>query len=133
MAVRRDEIQEGLRLFSKRWSNYNGSERGEAQTFCNEFFACFGLDRVAVGAHFEQSIPNESTRADLLWQGRLLIEMKRPSEKNLSKHYEQAYNYWLRFNPSPQYIVLSNFHILEVHDPKREYGKALSVIPLTIM
>jgi hypothetical protein len=128
--MRRELIQKVLRSFSDRWINYNGTERGEAQTFCNEFFRCFGLDRFTVGAHFEQNISNETTRADLLWGKRLLIEMKRPSEKNLSKHYEQAYNYWLRINPSPQYLILSNFYTLEVHDPNREYGKALSVIPL---
>jgi hypothetical protein len=109
---------------------YSGTERGEAQTFCNEFFSCFGLDRLEVGAQFESIIPNESTRADLVWGDRLLIEMKRPAERNLSRHYEQVFNYWLRLNPSPKYIILSNFHTIEIHDPKLEYGKALSAIQL---
>lgn len=128
--MRRQDIQEALKSFAIKWKDYNGTERDEAQTFCNDFFSCFGLDRKKVEARFEHVIPNESTRADLLWGDRLLIEMKRPSERNLRRHYDQIYHYWLRINPSPKYVLLSNFHTIEIHDPNREYGRPLSIIPL---
>lgn len=126
----RDEIRMKLRAFGIAWNHYDGVERSEAQTYCNEFFECFGMDRREVGAKFEQVIPDESTRADLVWKDRLLIEMKRPSETNLTKHYNQVYHYWLRINPSPKYVIVSNFHTIEIHDPNHEYGRALSIIPI---
>ncbi|MHC0037929.1 class I SAM-dependent DNA methyltransferase [Pseudoneobacillus sp. C159] len=126
----RQDIKFALTSFSLRWSHYQGTEREEAQTFCNEFFSCFGLNRREVGAVFEQKIYSDSTRADLVWPDKLLIEMKRPSEKKLSKHYDQAYNYWLRLNPSPKYVLLSNFHSIEIHDPRQQYGKPLKTIAI---
>ena len=47
------EIQEALRGFVARWASYQGSERGEAQTYLNDLFACYGTDRFEAGAKFE--------------------------------------------------------------------------------
>jgi hypothetical protein len=126
----RQDIKFALSSFSLRWGDYQGTEMEESQTFCNEFFDCFGLNRREVGAVFEKKVYSDSTRADLVWSDKLLVEMKRPSEKNLSKHYDQIYNYWLRLNPSPKYVMLSNFHIIEIHDPRLQYGKPLISIPV---
>jgi hypothetical protein len=130
MGMNRDKIKSKLRDFGAVWSRYNGIERSEAQTFCNEFFECFDMNRREVGANFEQVIPDDSTRADLVWGDRLLIEMKRPSEANLTKHYNQVYHYWIRINPSPKFVIISNFQTIEIHDPNHEYGRPLSTIPI---
>ena len=37
-------------MFASRWSVYEGSERGEAQTFLNELFECYGTRRSDVAA-----------------------------------------------------------------------------------
>lgn len=37
-----EQIQARLTKFVKRWEEYKGTERGEAQTFLNELFAAYG-------------------------------------------------------------------------------------------
>ncbi|MHB8246512.1 MAG: hypothetical protein ACYDGN_14420 [Acidimicrobiales bacterium] len=44
------EIQQNLRAFVQRWRTYAGTERSEAQTFVNEFFAAYGENRRDAGA-----------------------------------------------------------------------------------
>ena len=70
-----ERIQERAVAFSHRWRDAAGNERAEAQTFLSELFAVFGVDlkRVATFEHREAG-----TRGffDLLWPGRILIEMK---------------------------------------------------------
>lgn len=125
------QIKQNLKFFSERWANYQGNEISEAQTFINDFFGCFGTDRKDVGAMFESKISFDSTRADLIWKDKLLIEMKRPSENDFGKHYNQIYNYWIKINPSPKYVIISNFKKFEIHDPFIEYGKPLITIKTT--
>lgn len=44
------EIQQALRAFVARWKDYEGGEKGEAQTFLTELFHAYGTDRVEAGA-----------------------------------------------------------------------------------
>src|SRR4051812_37258987 len=97
-----------------------GSERAEAQTFLNQLFACYGSDRQAAGARFEE--PTAGRFVDLFWPRRCLVEMKRPSEANrLPVHREQALRYWRTSGtpqtPAPRYVVLCGFHRFEVWEP----------------
>ena len=57
-----EEIQSALRAFAGQWRGYAGSERGEAQTYLNELIRCYGADRRAVGAEFE-----DATRPAASW------------------------------------------------------------------
>ena len=50
-----EEIQADLRKFVTRWRGYAEGERSEAQTFLNELIACYGADRKAAGALFEDA------------------------------------------------------------------------------
>lgn len=110
-----------------------GDEKGEAQTFLNHFFQIFGYeDVITAGGSFESRIKfsDETTKfADCLFapigQPGVLIEMKKRSEKNLEKHFEQVKNYWLEMNPSvvigpgaqkPRYIILCNFDTFIIYD-----------------
>jgi hypothetical protein len=52
-----EEIQGDLREFVARLRDYSSSERGEARTFFNELIHCYGADRKAVGASFEDAHP----------------------------------------------------------------------------
>ena len=54
-----NEIRSRAHEFSKRWEN-ESSERAEAQSFWNEFFSVFGIERRRV-AVFEKQV--EITRA----------------------------------------------------------------------
>jgi len=49
VALTGEEIRARLQAFAARWSVYEGSERGEAQTFLNELFECYGASREKVG------------------------------------------------------------------------------------
>ena len=70
-------IQERALKFSRKWKDAIG-ESAEAQSFLNDFFEVFGIDRKRV-ATFEQKVPMGEDRSgsiDLLWKGIILIEMK---------------------------------------------------------
>ncbi len=48
-----EDIRRALEAFVERWRGYEGGERQEAQTFLNELFACYGVDRKQAGVIFE--------------------------------------------------------------------------------
>lgn len=90
-------------------------ERREKDTFWNEFFAIFGIDRKNV-AHFEYPVkdPADNTQfVDIFWEGIFLAEHK-SANKNLTKAKEQAERYLQeigRTKPSalPEYYAVSDF------------------------
>lgn len=86
------EIQAALQKFAEKWQDYSGSEKAEAQTFLNELFACYGSDRMAVGAKFED-FKSSAGFMDLHWPKICIVEMKRPS-KNLESARKQVKRYW---------------------------------------
>jgi hypothetical protein len=109
-------------------SVYAGSERAEAQTFCNELFACYGQDRKDAGARFEDA--QQGRFLDLIWRPHCIIEMKRPSEAaRLSTHRPQALAYWSQSSdaalgkPAPRYVVLCALHGLEIWEPGQFPGQ----------
>jgi hypothetical protein len=52
-----EEIQSALRPFVRRWHDYTGGEREEAQSFLNGLVDAYGLDRQAAGMRFEYHLP----------------------------------------------------------------------------
>jgi len=91
-----NEIKIRAAQFSKDWSEYiqGKREEAEAQTFENEFFNVFGVNRRKV-ATFEAKVvklDSDNGYIDLLWPGYILIEMKTPG-KDLDKAYAQAMQY----------------------------------------
>jgi hypothetical protein len=124
VALQGEEIRRRLREFAAAWGGYAGTERSEAQTFLNALLACYGTDRRAVGARFED--PTATGFMDLFWPGVCIIEMKRPSEaRRLPMHREQMLRYWQRSgtpaSPAPRYVVLCAFHRFEVWEPGAVY------------
>jgi hypothetical protein len=129
-----EEIRRRLLEFAARWGGYSGSERSEAQTFLNQLVACYGVDRIQVGAKFEEFGPGGFM--DLFWPGVCIIEMKRPSEaEHLERHREQALRYWQRSGtpsaPAPRYVVLCGFHRFEIWEPGAVYTEPRAVLELT--
>ena len=123
-------IRERLTRFVARWKDYAGSERSEAQTFLNELFNCYGSDRLAVGAEFENAQVSASSQTtkflDLHWPGHCIIEMKRPSRTDtLSESVDQVHEYWMDSadeptdRPAAEYVVLCSFHRFEIWQPGR--------------
>ena len=118
-----EEIQSALRRFVVRWRDYTGSETGGAQTFLNELFGCYGTDRHASGATFEDSKASTGIM-DLYWAGHCIIEMKAPSRASkLTEHRAQALDYWRESSDveqgieAPRYVVLCAFQRFEVWQP----------------
>ncbi len=92
MPLTGEEIRANLTRFVARWSVRDGYERGEAQTFLTELFECYG-QRLSDVAEFERF--QEGGFVDLIWPRVCIVEMKSASEaKHLSKHRDQALNYW---------------------------------------
>lgn len=120
-----EEIQAALRKFVARWQDYAGSERSEAQTYLNDLIACYGADRKAAGARFEDSHTAQGIM-DMYWPDTCIVEMKAPSQAGrLPDHRKQALDYWhssddpAQDRPAPPYVVLCAFSRFEVWEPGR--------------
>ncbi|MES2643890.1 MAG: DNA methyltransferase [Myxococcota bacterium] len=101
-------------------ASLKGDEKGESQLYCNKLFQTFGHDGLKeAGATLEFRVRRKGAKtkfADLLWPGRVLIEMKSRGE-HLERHYRQAFEYWLHLVPDrPQYVVLCNFDEFWIYD-----------------
>jgi SAM-dependent methyltransferase len=97
-----------------------GDEKGEAQIFLDQLFRAFGhAGFKEAGATCEMRVKKAgkgTSFADLAWKPVVLIEMKKRGE-DLSKHYSQAFQYWMYLVPNrPQYVVLCNFDEFWVYD-----------------
>lgn len=115
-------LEENLRDFVQYRQTYlAGDEKGEAQVFLEHLFQAFGHAGLReAGAVAETRIRRRRTRnvsfADLVWQPRVLVEMKKAGER-LDDHYEQAFDYWLNLTPSkPDFVVLCNFDEFWIYD-----------------
>ena len=67
MALSGEEIRRRLREFAAAWGGYAGTERSEAQTFLNGLLECYGTDRRAEGARFEEHTGGGFL--DVFWPG----------------------------------------------------------------
>jgi hypothetical protein len=107
------------------WSaaHITGDEKGQAQIFLDRLFCAFGQKgSLDVGGTAEMRIRKASedgggtSFADYVWKPVVLIEMKKRGA-DLSKHYRQAFDYWVRLVPDrPQYVVLCNFDDFWIYD-----------------
>src|SRR5579859_3402765 len=135
MALSGEEIRKRLADVAGRWGGYKGTERAEAQTFLNELLACYGTDRQAVGALFEDRPAAGGGFIDMIWPRVCIVEMKRPSEADkLESHRKQALDYWQRSGtpkvPAPRYVVLCAFHRFEVWEPGALYTEPRATFTL---
>jgi hypothetical protein len=120
-----ERIQAALAAFVGRWKSYQGTEKAEAQTFLNQLFACYGTDRSAVGAKFEDFTASAGFM-DLHWPQICIIEMKAPSRaRSLYQARDQVMRYWkesadeVNDRPAARYVVLCAFQRFEVWEPGR--------------
>lgn len=130
-----EQIQAALRRFVAKWEPYTGSERSEAQTFLNELFACYGTDRLAVGARFED-FKSSAGFMDLHWPGICIIEMKAPN-RDVSVAREQVRRYWGESSDLEQHIqaarwvVISTFRRFEIWEPGKYPNQPVASLSLT--
>ena len=89
------------------------SEKAEAQSFWNDFFQIFGIERrrVAVFENTVAKLNNKTTGfMDLFWPGVLLIEHKSAGQ-DLALAHVQAQDYFLKLKEGehPRYILTCDF------------------------
>jgi type I restriction-modification system DNA methylase subunit len=113
------EIKANAHQFVKTWEAED-SERAEAQSFWNDFFNIFGLNRRKVGGIFERSaqrLTKNDGRIDLFWPGMLLAEHKSAGQP-LDKASVQAFEYLHSLNDKeyPRLIIISDFQRFVVYD-----------------
>jgi hypothetical protein len=122
MRLTLQEIRQRAIRFAHDWQDEK-SERAEAQTFWNDFFAVFGINRRSV-ASFEKTVLNLKRaydRIDVLREGVLIGEHKSRGQ-DLAKASTQAFGYVQsltraqRDREVPRYIIVSDFAKIVLHD-----------------
>ncbi len=121
-----NEIKSRALNFSKEWKEAH-YEKGETQSFYNDFFDVFGISRRKVG-FYEQSIKKLDNRQgfiDLFWPGTLLVEQK-SAGRSLKDAKTQAMDYLqaVTGHEFPRYILVSdfqNFDLLDLETSERVF------------
>ena len=113
-----NEIRVRAASFARKWADA-GYEKGETQSFYNDFFRIFGTRRESVARYEERvkRLDDTSGFIDLFWPGVLIVEQK-SAGRDLEKAYEQAGGYFdaLPEHEKPRYILTSDFQNFELHD-----------------
>lgn len=122
MRLQWSEIRARAAAFSEKHKTAR-YEKGETQTFYNDFFDCFGVSRRQV-ATYEQRVKNlpgnKQGFIDLFWPGTLIVEQK-SAGLDLKKASDQALDYydWLPDAQRPRYILTCDFqrwHLLDLEE-----------------
>ncbi|MGO9476512.1 MAG: DNA methyltransferase [Limisphaerales bacterium] len=127
--------ERGFQEFADFAAKLKGDEKSEAQTFLFHLLEAFNHDANTLpeGCTFEYRVrfPGDRTKfADLVWPGRVLIEMKSRGEK-LSRHYQQTFDYWLNLVPHrPPYVVLCDFNEFWIYDFNTQLHEPLDRVPV---
>lgn len=128
-----NEIRARAARFADEWADAH-YEKGQTQTFYNEFFEVFGRRRRDVAIYEEKvkKLNNKQGFIDLFWPGQLLIEQK-SAGRSLEAARNQATDYFLSLKEQekPRYILLSDFQTFEIIDleTREEHHFALKDLP----
>ena len=113
-----NEIRARAASFARKWANA-GYEKGETQSFYNDFFRIFGVRRESVARYEERVRRLDDTTGyiDLFWPGVLIVEQK-SAGRNLDAARQQAESYSdaLPEHEKPRYRLISDFQNFELHD-----------------
>ena len=100
-------------------------EKGESQSFYNDLFNVFGIERhdVAMFEVFVKDCNNESGYIDLFWPKVLIAEHKSAGE-DMDGAIAQAQNYFMALDTSrrPRYLLscdFQRFKLIDLHDRKQ--------------
>ena len=114
-----EEIRRRAREFSTEWKDAH-YEKGETQSFYNDFFEVFGINRRRV-AIFEKKVEmidqNRRGFMDLFWPAVLLVEQK-SAGKNLDLAQNQALDYvlGLKERDEPKFVLTCDFQRFRLLD-----------------
>ena len=128
-----NEIRIRAAQFAQDWKDA-GYEKGETQSFYNDFFDIFDVKRRTVARYEEhvQRLDNSRGFIDLFWPGVLLVEQK-SAGINLAAARKQAGTYFdaLPERDRPRYQLLCDFQTFELldRDEREEVFFALADLP----
>ena len=128
-----NEIRTRASEFTSEWADA-AYEKGETQSFYNEFFDIFGVRRRTVARYEEhvRRLDNTSGFIDLFWPGVLLVEQK-SAGRDLVAASQQAGSYFdaLPERDRPRYQLLCDFRSFELldRDEREETRFALADLP----
>ena len=113
-----NEVRARAAAFAEEWEDAT-YEKGETQSFYNDFFKVFGVKRRTV-ARYEAHVAkldNRSGFIDLFWPGVLIAEQK-SAGRDLRAAYAQAGDYCdaLPEQERPRYILVSDFRTFLLYD-----------------
>lgn len=128
-----NEIRVRAAKFAADYSNAT-YEKGETQTFYNDFFGIFGVERRSVARYEEhvKKLDNRSGFIDLFWPKVLLVEQK-SAGRDLVKAGAQAGEYFdaLKETDRPRFQLLCDFQTFQLldRDTREETAFALADLP----
>jgi hypothetical protein len=128
-----NEIRVRAAKFATDYSNAT-YEKGETQTFYNDFFGIFGVERRSVARYEEhvKKLDNRSGFIDLFWPKILLVEQK-SAGRDLVKAGTQAGEYFdaLKETDRPRFQLLCDFQTFQLldRDTREETAFALADLP----
>ncbi len=113
-----DEIARRAKAFSEEWKDAH-YEKGETQSFYNDFFEIFGIKRRQV-ADYERRVKLLGTKQgfiDLFWPKTLLVEQK-SATLDLKKAETQALDYLVGIHETdqPRFILTCDFQTWVLRD-----------------
>ena len=113
-----NEVRVRAAKFAEEWRDA-AYEKGETQSFYNDFFEIFGVKRRSVARYEEhvKKLDNQNGYIDLFWPGVVIVEQK-SAGRRLDRAYDQAGEYFdaLSERDRPRYILVSDFQNFELHD-----------------
>ena len=128
-----NEICARAAKFAREWAEA-GYEKGETQSFYNDFFEVFGVRRRTVARYEEHVTKLDNSRGyiDLFWPGTLLVEQK-SAGGDLAAAEAQAGNYFdaLPESQRPRYRLVCDFQTFRLCDldEREETEFKLSELP----
>lgn len=128
-----NEMRERAARFVNEWKGET-YERGESQSFWNDWFQVFGIPRrsVAKFEHYVERLSGGHGFIDLFWPGYLIVEQK-SARKDLVGAEGQAFDYLfgLKHAEMPRIVISSDFERFIVRDLESgaTYAFALEEFP----
>ncbi len=133
MSIQTPELRARAAAFAANWKSAT-YEKGETQSFYNDFFAIFGRTRREVGIYEAnvRRLDGSTGFIDLFWPGTLLVEQK-SAGRDLSRARDQAMGYINALPPGeqPKFLLLSDFQTFELLDfeTRQEVAFPLADLP----
>lgn len=127
-----NEARDNLRRFSAEWRGAN-YERGQAQGFWRELFACFGIGgkSAVLYEHQVKKLGGARGYIDSFIPGKLIVEAK-SGGKDLDAAFDQAEEYALALAEAerPRYVVVSDFQRFVITDLSKDRSHEFTLAAL---